>query len=905
MPDFVHHYDAVDLVPSGADRTDAVRRLLGGKGANLAEMTRMGLPVPPGFVITTEACHAFLDDGALPDEVWTQTTAAMRQLEQLTGKRYGAGPTPLLVAVRSGAPVSMPGMMDTILNVGMTPTVVELLADLTGDRRFAYDSYRRMIQGFGATVLGVEPSAFEALLARTRTEAAVERDHELPADAVAELAEAFQSLITERVGNPVPTDPVAQLRMSVEAVFASWNSRRAIDYRAVTGIDHGLGTAVNVVSMVFGNTGPSSGTGVLLSRDGSTGERRREGDFLVNAQGEDVVSGTRATTPIAALSETFPEAAAELDRITDLLERHYRDMQDIEFTIEDGRLWLLQTRNGKRTPAAAVRIAVDLVDEGLISREEALGRVTTEQLEALLHPQFAASTAAERPVAASGLNVSPGAAVGIAAFDPDRCVALAEAGHDVILIRSETKPEDVHGMLAAVGILTSTGGRTSHAALVARQFARPAIAGAADVVVDVERSQARIGYQSIAEGDWLSIDGTSGAVYIGRLQTTAASLDDPTVVRFLGWADEVRTLGVRANVDTAVEATVARGLGADGVGLCRTEHMFFDPERLSAVQRMITTRSGPDRWASTQALLPLQRGDFASLFEAMDPLPVVIRLLDPPLHEFLPERDDLVYEAESLRVQLDAVADASAAERIRAELTATSATLAAVEELSEANPMLGLRGVRLGIVQPDLTAVQVRAIFEAAVTVAGAGGNPQPAIMVPLVSHANEFVRQRAVIDAVATEVAMETGVEIDYKVGVMIEVPRAALVADEIARHADFFSFGTNDLTQTTFAMSRDDAERAFVADYLDQGILDANPFATLDVGGVGQLVRQGHRLGREANPDLETGVCGEHGGDPASIDYFHAIGLEYVSCSAYRIPVARLAAAQAALQSVAPRSG
>ncbi len=903
MSDVVQHYSAVDPAPATAADKAAIRRRLGGKGANLAEMTRLGLPVPPGFVITTDACHAYLAEGALPAEVWTHTVDALRELEHVTGKRYGSGPTPLLVAVRSGAAASMPGMMDTILNVGMTPTVVELLAEVTGDRRFAFDSYRRMIQGFGATVLDVDPAAFETLLSQARADAAVERDHELPAEAVAELVEAFQSLITERAGRPVPADPLAQLRMSVEAVFASWNARRAVDYRTATGIDHGLGTAVNVVSMVFGNTGPSSGTGVVLSRNGNTGERQREGDFLVNAQGEDVVSGTRATVPIAALPESFPEAAAELDRITDLLERHYRDMQDIEFTIENGRLWLLQTRNGKRTPAAAVRIAVDLVDEGLISREEALCRVTTDQLEALLHPQFATSTTVGRPAAASGLNVSPGAAVGIAAFDPDRCVELAEAGHDVILVRPETKPEDVHGMLAAVGIVTSTGGRTSHAALVARQFARPAIAGAAQVLVDAEHRRARIGDQAVEEGDWLSIDGTSGAVYVGRLETTAASLDDPAVVRFLSWADDVRTLGVRANVDTADEATVARGLGADGVGLCRTEHMFFDPERLRAVQRMITAHNDAVRRESTQALLPLQRGDFVALFEAMDPLPIVIRLLDPPLHEFLPERDDLLDAADRLRSELQS-ADGAAADRLDEALATTTATIAAVDELREANPMLGLRGVRLGIVQPDLTAVQARAILEAAVMAAERGCTPQPAIMVPLVSHPNEFARQRAVVDAVAAEVAAETGVEIGYKVGVMIEVPRAALVADEIARHADFFSFGTNDLTQTTFAMSRDDAEKAFVAEYLDQGILDANPFATLDVDGVGQLVRQGHYLGRKANPDLETGVCGEHGGDPASIDYFHAVGLAYVSCSAYRVPVARLAAAQAALRSASGRS-
>ncbi|MEM7342136.1 MAG: pyruvate, phosphate dikinase [Actinomycetota bacterium] len=895
MSTYVHHLSNVDAIVLSAD----ARRLLGGKGANLAEMTRLGLPVPPGFVVSTEACHAYLDLGALPDEVWAQTMAALRELEHVTGKRYGAGPIPLLVAVRSGAPVSMPGMMDTVLNVGMTPTVVELLAEQTADRRFAYDSYRRFVQGFGSIVLGVDQGEFEALLAQARARAGVERDDELSAEALVELVDAFQSTITAQTGQSVPSDPLAQLRLSVEAVFASWNATRAVDYRTAVGIDHDLGTAVNVVSMVFGNTGPSSGTGVVLSRNGVTGAAQLEGDFLVNAQGEDVVSGTRATTPIEALAETFPDVAVELAQMAGLLEQHYGDMQDIEFTVEHGRLWLLQTRAGKRTPMAAVRIAVDLVEEGLISREEALERVTTHQLEALLHPQFAAS--AREPVA-SGLNVSPGAAVGIAVFDPDRCVELAGAGHDVILVRPETKPDDVHGMLAAVGILTATGGRTSHAALVARQFAKPAIAGAADVHIDVENRQARIGDQLVVEGDWLSIDGTTGAVHLGQMETTAAALDDPAVIRFLGWADEVRVLGVRANVDTAAEATVARALGADGIGLCRTEHMFFDPDRLRLVQRMITAREPAARRRSTLDLLPHQREDFTALFQAMDPLPMVIRLLDPPLHEFLPERDGLVSEVDAVRAQLDALdadREPAAVEQATAALAAATLTLDAVDALSEANPMLGLRGVRLGIVQPDLTAMQVRAIFEAAVAATEQGCAPQPAIMVPLVSHANEVAAQRAVIDSVAADVAAATGVEIAYKVGVMIEVPRAALVADEIARHADFFSFGTNDLTQTTFAMSRDDAENAFVTEYLAQGILDHNPFATLDVGGVGRLVRHANDLGRRANPALETGVCGEHGGDPASIEYFHDAGLAYVSCSAFRVPVARLASAQAALRS------
>ncbi|MEM9132775.1 MAG: pyruvate, phosphate dikinase [Actinomycetota bacterium] len=902
MPQFIHHFANVDVAEIAADAPTAdgdltaARRLLGGKGANLAEMTRLGLPVPPGFVVTTDACHAVLDEGGLPEAIWGQVTAAVRELEHTTGKRYGAGPIPLLVAVRSGAAVSMPGMMDTILNVGMTPTVVEQLAELTGDRRFAYDSYRRLIQGFGATVLGVDPGAFESLLTDARRDADVERDDELSADALAALAESFQTVIAEQGTRPFPTDPWAQLRMGVEAVFASWRAKRAVDYRNAVGIDHGLGTAVNVVSMVFGNTGSASGTGVVMSRNGTTGAPQLEGDFLVNAQGEDVVSGVRATTPIDRLGESFPEAAAELARVAELLEGHYRDMQDIEFTIEHGRLWLLQTRSGKRTPCAAVRIAVDLVDEGLISRDEALARVSTEQLEALLHPQFPPAVTDDREPLASGLNVSPGAAVGRVTFDPDRCVEWAESGEQVVLVRPETKPEDVHGMLAAAGILTSTGGRTSHAALVARQFAKPAVAGAADVQVDVANRQARIGGRAITEGDWLSIDGTTGSVYLGRLDTTAPALDDPTVVRFLDWADEVRTLGVRANVDTAEEATVARGLGADGVGLCRTEHMFFDPERLALMQRMITAREPSVRRALTYRLLPYQRADFTALFEAMDGLPVVIRLLDPPLHEFLPQRDDLEAEAASLRDRLES-GDGEPVGRLEEALATATSTIEAVDELSEANPMLGLRGVRLGIVQPDLTAMQARAIFEAAVAAVGNGCSPQPAIMVPLVSHGNEFAAQRALIDAVATQVAADTGVEIEYKVGVMIEVPRAALVADEIARHADFFSFGTNDLTQTTFAMSRDDAEKAFVADYIDQGILDANPFTTLDVGGVGRLVRHAHDLGREANAGLETGICGEHGGDPASIDYFHDVGLAYVSCSAYRVPVARLAAAQAAL--------
>ena len=898
---WVYRFDELDAAESVVDGDwDAVRGLLGGKGANLADMTRLGIPVPPGFTITTRACNAYqAADGESPDGMWDAVLAAMGRMEEVTGKRFGDPADPLLVAVRSGAKFSMPVMMDTVLDIGLNDEVVEGMIAATGDERFVLDSYRRLIQMFGTVVLGVDDAPFESVLSRRRQLRQVASDAELGADDLRHVVASFRE-ITDRSGTvPFPTDPDEQLRMAIEAVFESWRGKRAHDYRVAAGISHDLGTAVNVVAMVFGNMGDDCASGVAMSRDATTGEPHLEGDYLVNAQGEDVVAGIRPTQPIGELATVMPAVAEQFAAIARQLEDHYGDMQDMEFTVERGRLWLLQTRSGKRTAQAAVRIAVDLANEGRIDRRQALGRVTPAQVDFFLHPQFSvASLAGAQPIA-SGLNVSPGAAVGVVAFDPDLAESWSKDGRAVVLVRPETRPDDVHGMLAAVGILTSSGGRTSHAALVARQFGKPAVVGAAEIEIDLVGRSFTVGLTEVHEGDWISVDGTTGAVYAGALETVAPDLDNEWLTTLLEWADEVRTLGVRANADEPEEARRARSFGAAGIGLCRTEHMFFAQDRLPIVQRMITASTPAERREAVAALLPFQRSDFVGLLEAMAGEPVIIRLLDPPLHEFLPSYDELSRQAADLQIRLVRAADLVSVETLVDELSAVREMLGRVEDLRESNPMLGLRGVRLGLKIPELMRMQTRAIVGAAIEVRSKGVDVRPEIMVPLVSHASEMAAAREIIESEIAAVCAARGETIDIPIGTMIEVPRAALTAGEIAEHADFFSFGTNDLTQTTLAMSRDDAESGFLLSYVADGVLAANPFHSIDAAGVGRLMRIAIEDGRAARPGLVIGICGEHGGNPASIELCQALGLDYVSCSAYRVPVARLAAAQAALAS------
>ncbi|HKZ29940.1 MAG TPA: pyruvate, phosphate dikinase [Acidimicrobiia bacterium] len=871
---------------------DGVRGLLGGKGANLAEMTRIGVPVPPGFTVTTEACNAYLEAGAqFPAEMWEQALAALKQVEDKTGKAFGDASNPLLVSCRSGAKFSMPGMMDTVLNIGLNDEVVVGLVQLTGDERFAYDSYRRLLQMFGSVVLGLDGEPFEEVLSEYRKMSGVDNDAALPPEALKEAVERFKNLAPD-----FPQEPVDQLRLATEAVFKSWNGKRAFDYRNAANIRHDLGTAVNIQTMVFGNMGDDSATGVAMTRDATTGEDHIEGDFLINAQGEDVVAGTRPTKTMDDMAVEMPELYGQFREIAKNLERHYREMQDMEFTVERGKLWILQTRDGKRTAQAAVRIAVDLAEEGLITKETAVMKVTPDQVDFFLHPQFSvqAKKAAVESGSqiATGLNVSPGAAVGVVAFDADLAEKWAkDDGKRVIMVRLETKPDDVHGMLAAQGILTKLGGRTSHAALVARQFGKPAVVGVAALDIDMANRQMTVDGKVIKEGDWISIDGTVGEVFTGALATVVPDLSDPWLEKLLEWADEFRTLGVWANADYPIDAERARQNGAEGIGLCRTEHMFFEADRLPVVQKMITTKSDVERRKALDILLPLQREDFAGLFRAMDGYPVIIRLIDPPLHEFLPAFEDLTSELADLRVK------AAAGQDVAGQLAETQEMLERVEALREANPMLGTRGVRLGIIMPDLTKMQVRAIMEAACAVANEGVDVHPEVMIPLTSHVNELRRQQTVVESEAKVVMEEQGIEIDYKFGTMIEIPRAALTAAEIAEYAQFFSFGTNDLTQTTFGISRDDAESGFLVDYLREGILPENPFASIDESGVGRLMQWAVQEGRATRPDLEIGICGEHGGDPKSIDLCHRLGIDYVSCSPFRVPIARLAAAHSAI--------
>ena len=899
---FVFRFDQLPEVKRTARTWDEVKALLGGKGANLAEMTRLGLPVPPGFTVTTEACRAFLRTGNWPRGLWEEELAALRDLEGRTGKRLGDASSPLLVSCRSGAKFSMPGMMDTVLNIGLNAETVEGLAQLTGDARFAWDAYRRLIQMYGTVVLGVRDEPFEAVLAEWRARRGVENDADLGADDLRTIAGRFREIVREQSGREFPDDPREQLRLATEAVFRSWQGKRAQDYRKAAGIPDDLGTAVNIVAMVFGNMGKGSATGVATTRNVSTGEDELEGDYLLNAQGEDVVAGIRATQPIARLAEDMPEAFAELERIARLLERHYREVQDIEFTVERGTLWMLQTRDAKRTARAAVKIAVDLAKERLITREEAVLRVTPEHVDFFLHPQFDPESMrvarTERRLLASGLNVSPGAAVGQLAFDADTAERWAKEKKAVVMIRAETKPDDVHGMLAARGILTSRGGRTSHAALVARQFGKPAVVGVMALEVDSEKREATLKRSStvLREGDWVSIDGTTGEVFLGQVDTMQPSLEDPALIELLGWADRFRRLGVWANADYPRDAERARALGAEGIGLCRTEHMFFETDRLPLVQTLIISRSEEERAEVLRRLLPLQRSDFEGLFRAMDGQPVTIRLIDPPLHEFLPAHDTLLREVTELETRQELQSETTPFDVVTLETKRRM--LGAVERLREMNPMLGLRGVRLGIHMPGLVRMQVRAIFEAACTVAETGIHVFPKIMIPLVTHGNELRWEQKALEEEARKVMTERKRKIRYQFGTMIEIPRAAVTADEIASLAQFFSFGTNDLTQTTFGISRDDAETSFLSEYLTEGILPENPFDHLDEGGVGRLMEMAVRLGRDTRPGLDIGICGEHGGDPKSIAFCHRLGLDYVSCSPFRVPVARLAAAHAALR-------
>ena len=886
------------------NKWDDIRGLFGGKGANLAEMIRIGLPVPPGFTITTEACNAYLNAGGVfPEGLWDQVLLAMKALQASSGKQFGDSSNPLLVSCRSGAKFSMPGMMDTVLNIGLNDVTAEGLVALTGDARFVYDAYRRLIQMFGSVVMNIDDTVFERVIEAARRKAGVQQDTGLSADDWKTVTARFKTIFRHQTQVDFPQAPLDQLRMATEAVFKSWNGKRAVDYRKAANIAHDLGTAVNIVAMVFGNMGNDCATGVAMTRNGSTGEPRLEGDYLVNAQGEDVVAGIRMTDEIGKMETIMPEAYRELQHISAVLEKHYRDMQDVEFTIEKGKLWMLQTRDGKRTAAAAVRIAVDMAREGSISREEAVARITPEQVDFFLHPQFDPSALSAARIRGSmlarGLNVSPGAAFGAVAFDADLAEAWArKENKKVIMVRPETKPDDVHGMLAAQGILTSRGGRTSHAALVARQFGKPAVVGVAALQIDLNKREMTVGEHSIREGELISIDGNTGEVFLGQLATMVPDINDPWLIDLLSWADEFRTLGVWANADYPEDAQRAREYGAQGIGLCRSEHMFFETDRLPLFQKMIMADLPVDQREALDALLLFQREDFAGLFRVMDGLPVIIRLIDPPLHEFLPDLVELMAELSDLKLRIRQAATLVEIDDLLLQIRDKERIRQRAAKLKEQNPMLGLRGVRLGIHIPELTRMQVRAIFEAACLVANEGITVLPKVMIPLTAHVNELKAQRSSLEAEAKAVMAEQETHIEYKFGTMIELPRAALTADQIALHAEFFSYGTNDLTQTTYGISRDDAESGFLIEYMQKGILPDNPFATLDRDGVAQLMGMGIDRGRRVKPELECGICGEHGGDPRSIAICHDLGLNYVSCSPFRVPVARLAAAHAALR-------
>ena len=889
----------------------SMRELLGGKGAGVSEMTNAGLPVPPGFTITTEACNAYYESGKhFPSGLWEQVQAGLKIVEEQTGKGFGDKRNPLLVSVRSGAKFSMPGMMDTVLNLGINDDTVQGLVKLTGNERFAYDAYRRFIQMFSKIVLDTDPHDFEHVLDQHKEQAGVKTDAELSADDLKQIVTEFKQIAERQSGQPFPTDVYQQLQKAIEAVFASWNNKRAIDYRNFNKISHNLGTAVNVQSMVFGNMGNDSGTGVAFTRDPATGEKQLYGEYLLNAQGEDVVAGIRTPSKISRLQQDLPQVYQQFQDIANRLEQHYRDMQDLEFTVEKGRLYMLQTRSAKRSAAASIKVLADMVHEGLITEQEAVKRADPNQVYQLLLPRFDENekkkAQQEGRLLAKGLNASPGAASGKAVFDADRAEEMGKAGIAVVLVRPETSPDDVHGMLVAKGILTARGGATSHAAVVARGLGLPCVAGCEGIRVHEAEHLFRVvgSDMVIKEGDDISIDGATGEVFAGIIKTVDPDYDkEVDLKQVLSWADQYRRLGVWANADYPRDAKRAVTFGAQGIGLCRTEHMFMEQERLPIVQRMILAKSTQEREAALAQLLPFQRADFKGIFEAMvDPqtgegYPVVIRLIDPPLHEFLPSYEELLVEVTRLETKGGH----------KQELQEKRQMLEAVGAMREMNPMLGLRGCRLGLLFPEINVMQTRAILEAATELEKEGKTLHPKIMIPLVGHVNELKEVRRQLEAVAKQITSESGVTVDYKFGTMIELPRAALTADQIAPVADFFSFGTNDLTQTTFGFSRDDAEGKFLLKYVDgltepgiEGkvkILPTNPFQTLDRDGVGQLVRMAVEKGRKANPNLELGICGEHGGDPDSIEFCHMVGLDYVSCSPYRVPVARLAAAQAAL--------
>jgi len=886
-----------------ADGNGKMKDVLGGKGAGLAEMTNAGLPVPPGFTIQTEACREYMRHNAVSKEVDRQMEAALNQLQELQGQKLGEGENPLLVSVRSGAKFSMPGMMDTILNLGLNDKSVEALAKRSNSQRFAYDSYRRLIQMFGNVVLDIEKSAFDEVFDAKKKQRKAKLDTDLDAKALKEVIDEYKKVVKKHAKREFPQSPREQLVMARDAVFRSWQNDRAKHYRRINNIDDMLGTAVNVQAMVFGNLGETSGTGVGFTRNPAIGNKEFYGEFLLNAQGEDVVSGVRTPVHILELEKIMPEVYNQLRAITTRLETHYKDMQDFEFTIQDGTLYMLQTRNGKRTGLAAVRIALQMVDEGLITKEEAIFRVEPNQLYDFLVPRLD-EKGVKIEVLAKGLPASPGAAVGQIVFTADEAVEKAGLGKkaSVILVRAETTPEDIHGMEVASGILTSRGGMTSHAAVVTRGMGKCCVAGAGDIEVNEKAGEMRVKGQVFKAGDWLSLDGTTGRVIKGRLNTLPPSPDDKELQKFMTWADPFRKLKVRANADIPRDAIQARTFGAEGIGLCRTEHMFFAEDRIQHMQAMILANNEKDRRAALKKLLPMQRADFAGVFKAMDGYAVTIRTLDPPLHEFLPRREDLMVDI-AILPYAETKEKKSLVEKYR-RFGAKGASdlkkvipdlLRRVEELHEFNPMLGHRGCRLGITYPEITEMQARAIFEAAVAVAKDGVKVLPEVMIPLTATLKEMANQAAIVHRVAAEVFKEKERKVDYLVGTMIELPRAALVADEIAKEAQFFSFGTNDLTQTTFGFSRDDVNK-ILPTYLEEGILKQDPFAALDREGVGQLVKMATERGRKTRPDLKVGICGEHGGEPSSVEFCHQVGLNYVSCSPFRVLTARLAAAQAA---------
>ncbi len=865
----------------------SMKELLGGKGAGLAEMTHIGLPVPPGFTITTEACTVYNQNGQkLPKEITDDVMAYLSKLEQKAGRKLGDSAHPLLVSVRSGARISMPGMMDTILNLGLNDQTVNGLAAESSNPRFAYDCYRRFIQMFSDVVMHVDINLFESELEKLKEEVGVKLDTELTAENLQELIKRYKEIVKKNMGREFPQDVKEQLLMSINAVFESWNTARAKTYRKLNKIPEEWGTAVNVVMMVFGNMGDDSGTGVAFTRNPSTGEKVFYGEFLINAQGEDVVAGIRTPKPIAQLNDEDPELYNQLLNVAKTLENHYKDMQDMEFTVQKGKLYMLQTRSGKRTPQAAIKVAVDMYEEGIIDKETALMRVDPEQISMVMHRQIDPNS--KYNVVAKGLAASPGAGMGEVVFDADEAEKVVnEEGRKVILVRPETTPDDIHGLYAAEGVLTSRGGMTSHAAVVARGMGKPAVCGCEGIKIDLDRELFTVGDLTIKKGDIITVDGTTGSVIPGRVNFV-----DPTFseefTKLLSWSDEVAKIGVRANADTPVDAATARNFGAKGIGLCRTEHMFMATDRLPVVQKMILAQNYEDRKAALDKLLPMQQGDFEAILKAMEGLEVIIRLLDPPLHEFMPDELELAIKLNTLKLTNGS----------HKEIEETEKLLKNVRDLKEFNPMLGFRGCRLGMIYPEIYEMQIRAILNAVVNLKKQGVNVLPEIMFPLVGTQEEMKRLREMAENIGREIMDATGVKLDYKIGTMIEVPRAALIADQIAEYADFFSFGTNDLTQTTFGYSRDDAEHMFLFQYVEKKILTDDPFETLDAEGVGQLIKIAHDKGRSVKSDLSLGICGEHGGDPRSVEFCYTAGLNYVSCSPYRVPVARLAAAQATIK-------